>query len=100
MGTPVPRVANQRQLLSALPSLDEKRPASDRPARLRIVDPVPPEGGEVLAGESVVWENYAEEGSPACEACTEDNSDRFRAESADTLNHSHVDGQVAVRVGA
>ena len=91
MRTPVARVANEGQLLSALPALDEEGAASDRPARLRIVDRVRPDRLQVLAEERMPRQDLAEqEASPVCEARAEDDSDRLRVEGADAADLRQV----------
>ena len=59
--TPVPRIATERDLLASVPVLDEERAASDRFARLRILDFVPPYGRQVFAQERVTRQDPPEQ---------------------------------------
>src|SRR5262245_12559853 len=59
--TPVPRVANQCQLLSAIPGSDEERSTPDRPSRLGILDRVRPGARQILAAQRVLGQHVREE---------------------------------------
>ena len=64
MRSPVARVPDERQLLPALPALEQERATRDRPSCPRIVDRVLPEALEVAARKRMTRQDRAEEEAP------------------------------------
>ena len=82
---PVVGVTPKDKLLPTVPPFEEESAASDRPARARIVDRVPPDVLEVLPLECVLWEHEVEQRlSPEEEPRTEDDLDSLRIDATDT----------------
>jgi hypothetical protein len=90
VGPPVARIAHERQLATSLPGLEQEGTAPDRPACLRVVDPVAPDLRQVFAAEHMRGEDVREQPSPAGKAGAEDDLDRLRIDSADTTDVSVV----------
>ena len=94
---PVVAVPDQRQLLAAVPVLDEEGAAPDRPARLRVHHAIAPDGFEVLAAEHVRREHGPEETSPARDPGTKDDPEGLRVDLADRLHRAVVCGTGVIR---
>jgi hypothetical protein len=83
MSSPVARVANEGELLAALPALNEEGAVPDRPPRLRVVDPIAPDLLEILAPKRVLWQDDGEEIPPEAEAGAKIHPHRLRPQGAD-----------------
>ena len=86
VGAPVAGVPAERDLLAALPALDEEGPAPDRRTRLRILDPVRPDAGQIDARERMARQDVPEQFPPAGETGAQDDLDRLRVESSNAAN--------------
>ena len=70
--------AAQDELAAMLEAVDEERAASDWLSRLRIVDPVPPDLRQILAGERVSRKDPAEEEPPSALRSQQNDVDGLR----------------------
>ena len=82
--TPVARIADERELAAAVDRDEEERAAADRVSRLRVIDPVLPDGPWILACEGMPWQNHSEEVAPARVAGAEVDPNRLRVERDDS----------------
>ena len=83
---PVAGVPDQDEPPAGLEPADEEGAVADRPAGLRIVDPVTPDRRDVLAGQRVARQDEVEEAPPVGERLPQLDHERLRTELAEAAD--------------